>query len=213
MPHFNIILGLTACYFLVILGLVLYARIKSTKSLLPGLNEFFLAGKDLPPLVLTFTYIGSLFSTFTVLGLSGLVYANGIGGVLFILLADAIGIAILFWVGKKMRRFAEGKRIFSPLEIISHNYQSRHLGLFMACVFVVFIMPYISLQLVGVGAFINSYTNGHITYTSGVGSMMLVVLLYLFLGGMRAVAYTDFVQIFASFIGLAAGSVAFIFPF
>ncbi len=104
-----------------------------------------------------------------------------------------------------MRRFAETKRIFSPLEIISHHYKSRHLGLFMAVIFTVFLMPYISLQLVGIGAFINAYTDGAITYTTGVGSMMFIIFVYLFLGGMRAVAYTDFVQITASFIGLLAG--------
>ena len=66
-------------------------------------------------------------------------------------------------------------------------------------------MPYISLQLVGVGAFINAYTDGAINYSLGVGSMMLIIFIYLFLGGMRAVAYTDFVQISASFIGLILG--------
>jgi len=205
MQHFTIILGLTACYFAVILGFVLYARVKSSGNILPGLNEFFLAGKNLSPLVLTFTYMGSLMSTFTVIGMPGLVYTHGIGGTLFFALLIGIGLSLFYYVGKKLRRATEGKRIFSPIEVISLSYNSRKLGFFIAIIFAIFLMPYISLQLVGVGAFINAYTDGAINYTVGVGSMMLIVFIYLFLGGMRAVAYTDFVQISASLIGLTLG--------
>lgn len=205
MLHFNIILGLTACYFAVILGFVLYARVKSTNSILPCLNEFFLAGKNLSPLVLTFTYLGSVFSTFSILGMPGIVYVHGLGGTVFYLSLAAAGIVLYFIISKKLRAFAAEKRIFSPLEAISQSYNSRQLGFFMAAVFTIFFMPYISLQLVGAGAFISAYTDGAITYVTGVGSMMLIVFIYLFLGGMRAVAYTDFVQITTSFLGLALG--------
>lgn len=205
MQHFTIILGLTACYFMVILGFVLYARLKETKKLLPGLNEFFLAGKNLSTLVLTFTVAGSLFSTFTVLGLPALIYGHGIGALILYLSFYIIGIPLFFVIGKKLHHSIKGKRIFSPIEAISSNYKSRKLGLFMAVILAIFLVPYISLQLVGVGAFINAYTDGAINYTLGVGSMMFIVFIYLFLGGMRAVAYTDFVQISASFIGLILG--------
>ena len=205
MQQFSLVLGLTACYFAVILGFVLYARFKSTKSLLPGLNEFFLAGKNLSPLVLTFTYMGSLFSTFTVLGIPGLVYTHGISAIIFYLSLHSGGVLLFLCVAKKMRRIAENKRIFSPLEIFSDSYNSRKLGLFIAVIFTIFFMPYISLQLVGVGSFISSYTDGAITYTTGVGAMLFIIFVYLFLGGMRAIAYTDFVQIMASFIALIAG--------
>jgi SSS family solute:Na+ symporter len=205
MLNFNLILGLTACYFAIILGFVLYARYKSTNRLLPGLNEFFLAGKDLSPLVLTFTYIGSLFSTFTVLGMPGLTYTHGLGAIIFYILLHSFGVLLFLCVAKKMRRYAQGKRIFSPIEIISDHYNSRKLGFFIAVIFTIFLMPYISLQLVGIGTFITSFTDGAVTYTTGVGSMLFVIFIYLFLGGMRAVAYTDFVQIAASLIGLMCG--------
>lgn len=205
MLNFNIILGLTACYFAVILGFVVYARFKSTRRLLPGLNEFFLAGKNLSPLVLTFTYIGSLFSTFTVLGMPGLAYTHGLGAIIFYMLLHSFGIILFLMIAKKMRAYADGKRIFSPLEIISDHYKSRKLGLFIAVIFTLFLMPYIALQLVGIGVFIHSFTDGAVTYVTGVGSMLVIIFIYLFLGGMRAVAYTDFVQIAASLLGLIAG--------
>ncbi len=205
MHNFGIIIGLTALYFAVILGLVLYSRIKETKSIMPGLNEFFLAGKNLHPLVLAFTYVGSIFSTFSILGMPGLAYAHGISGPGFVFIATIIGCLIILFLGKKLRKYSANKRIYSPIEIFSERYKSRRLGLYMACIFTIFLMPYISLQLVGIGKFLESYTDGQIGYTLGVGSMMAIVLIYLFLGGMRAVAYTDFVQTMAIFLGLIFG--------
>ena len=205
MEHFSIIIGLTAIYFAIILGLVVYARIKETKSIMPGLNEFFLAGKNLHPLILTFTFVGSLFSTFSVLGMPGLAYAHGIGGPLFILFATWLGTILIYYLGRKLFKASRGQRVFSPIEIISKSYHSRRLGLLIALIFAILLIPYISLQLVAIGKFIVSYTDGQVSYMTGVGSMMAIVLAYLFLGGMRAVAYTDFIQTIAIFIGLLVG--------
>lgn len=205
MNNFGIIIGLTGLYFFIILAFVVYARFKSTKSILPGLNEFFLAGKNLHPVVLVCTFVGSLFSTFAVLGMPALAYGHGIGAIAFQLLIFPVAIWFLVVIGKRFRRYAEGKRIFSPVEIISQSYNSRRLGLFVALIFAVFLMPYISLQLVGIGTFLEAYTQGQITYVTGVGSMMAIVAIYLLLGGMRAVAYTDFVQLTAMALGLSCG--------
>lgn len=205
MAHFTTILGMTACYFAFILALVVYARWKETKSLLPSLNEFFLAGKNLHPAILAGTFAASYFSTWTVLGLPGMLYAQGIGALYFVFVLDILGVAVLFWLGPRIRRFARENKIFSPVEIVSLSYQSRALGLCVAVLFMIFLMPYISLQLVGVGAFIEGYTNGQISYLLGVGSMMVIVLIYLLLGGMRAVAYTDIIQMLAIIIGMGFG--------
>lgn len=205
--NIHIILGLCFLYFLVILAFVVYARYRATKCFLPDINEFFLASKSLSPLVLTCTYVASLFSTFSILGLPILMYAHGISGLFFIFITDLIGLTILVYVGKRLYRYAQGEKIFSPIEAISKAYNSRVLGTVLAGIFVIALLPYIALQLVGIGAFMESYSEGRINYLTGVGSMMAIVLIYLFLGGMRAVAYTDFVQLFAMLIGLLFGAV------
>lgn len=205
MSGFTIILGLTFLYFAFILGLVVYARIKETKQIMPGLGEFFLAGKNLPSAVLGLTFVASLFSAFAALSLPGYIYTHGINGFGFLIVSDLVGIIILLTLGKRLWRFGEKTKIYSPIEAVSHQYNSRALGLFIAIFITIFMMPYISLQLVGIGKFIESYTDGQVGYLVGVGSMMAVVILYLFLGGMRAVAYTDFLQYIAIFVGLYCG--------
>ncbi len=123
----------------------------------------------------------------------------------FVFAGSLACLPLVYYIGRRLRAYAQDKRIFSPVEVISQRYGSRRLGLFLAIIFTLFMMPYISLQLVGIGAFIEAYTDGQITYAVGVGSMMVIVLLYLFLGGMRVVAYTDFIQMSAIIIALVAG--------
>ena len=204
--HIYVILGLIAAYFSVILGFVLYARYKTTQHILPGISEFFLASKNLSPLVLTCTYVASLFSTFSILGLPALMYAHGLSAIYFIAFTDFFGLILLVVIGKKLHRAACEKQIFSPIEAISAAYNSQKLGFVLALVFALSLLPYIALQLVGIGAFIDSYSDGRIDYVTGVGAMMAIVLLYLFLGGMRAVAYTDFIQLVAMVVGLLFGA-------
>ena len=207
MINLGLIFTLTAAYFAIILGFVVYARLKETKQLLPGLNEFFLAKKNLHPAILAATFTASLFSTFTIIGMPGMTYAQGIGAIVFFVVLDFFGILFVLWIGPKLFRFAQENRVFSPVEIISHAYNSRKLGGLIAIVFSVLLIPYIALQLVGVGAFIDGFTEGQISYVVGVGSMLVVVFIYLFLGGMRAVAYTDFVQLIAMLFGIILGFV------
>jgi SSS family solute:Na+ symporter len=202
----RIILGLTLCYFIAILGFVVFARYKTTKSLMPSISEFFLASKDLNPIILACTYAASLFSTFSILGLPALIYAHGISSIYFIAITDALGLTLLIIIGKRLHRMGQEKRMFSPIEAISENYNCQRLGCIVAAIFTLALLPYISLQLVGIGAFIDSYSGGRIDYLTGVGAMMTIVLLYLFLGGMRAVAYTDFIQLIAMVFGLLAGA-------
>lgn len=205
-----IILGLTTTYFIGILGTILFIRVRKTGSFVPSLEEFFLAGRSLHPFVMVCTYVGSLFSAFFAVGLAGFVFTNGVGGEGFILMADAIGILLMMTFYKRLRRYALETKSVSPIECLSKSYDNRWLGVIAALLMMVFMAPYISMQLVGIGKFLEGLTGGSIGYVNGVGAMMVVVALYLIFGGMRAVAYTDLVQIFAVFIGIFGGIFYFI---
>ncbi len=203
-----IILSVTAAYFLIVLAAIMYARVKSTGSIVPGLSEYFLAGRNINSFVLICTYIGSLFSAFFALGSPGFIYTHGLGGGIFITAADLFGIVFMVSFYKTLRAYSIEHDIYSPIECMSHAYGSRVLGLICAIMMMFFLSPYISMQLVGMGKFLEGLTDGDIGYVSGVGTMMGIVALYLIFGGMRAVAYTDFVQTLAIFIGIF-GSVTF----
>lgn len=211
MANIEIILGVVAAYFMIVLGMIMYTRYKAEKKLFASMSEFMLANKSLPTFVLVCTYVGSLFSTFSVLGIPAYVYAHGVGGYGFIILTYFLGVVICLTYYKYLRRFAAQNKIFSPLEAVSLSYKSKILGMICAVLFIIFLLPYISLQLVAVGKFLESMSGGSIGYIEGVGSMMIVVAIYLVFGGMRAVAYTDLIQLIAMVLGITGGALILLF--
>ena len=208
---FLLILSITGLYFLIILGTVLFIRFRKTGSILPGLDEFFLASRDLSPVVMAGTFVGTVFSAFFAIGFPGLIYTHGIAGVGFIILADVMGVFFVMTYYKSLRAYALEHKLYSPIECLSKAYNNKWLGLTAAAIMIFFICPYIAIQLVGIGKFIEGLSDGEIGYIASVGSMVVIIAIYLIFGGMRAVAYTDIVQALAIFLGIFCGTAFMIY--
>lgn len=105
----------------------------------------------------------------------------------------------------RLRAYAQKHQLISPIEVLAKSYNSPAVGVIFALVFVCFIVPGLALQLVAIGFFLENLSGGAIGYLNGVGLMVSVVLLYVVLGGMRAVAYTDALQSLLMLAGLIGG--------
>lgn len=206
----KLILYFIAGYFLCILGALIASRFKKTGTILPGLDEFFLANRNLPTIILIFTFCGSLTSAFLVVGIPGAVFANGLGSLGFIMLIDVVLLPLLVLFYTSIRRYAREHDLLSPLECFSRSYKSKSLGLVMAVFLITFLCPYLAIQLVGLGKVLQGISGGEINYINGVGFVMGIIAVYLIFGGMRAVAYTDFIQSLAIIIGLLGGVFFFV---
>lgn len=210
MHNIQFLLGLVGSYFLLVLGVMVWARVKKTGKIMPSAEEFFLAGRCLPTPVLIATFVGTLFSAFTVVGLPGSVYAHGVAGAGFVFLTLLVMAGIMCLWAFPFRQYALKHKVMSPVEVLSHAYKSPFLGVLIVVLTLFFLSPYLSLQLVGLGKLLEGLSGGEIGYVDGVGFVALVILCYLLVGGMRAVAFTDFVQTIAIFIGIVGGVSVFV---
>lgn len=61
-------------------------------------------------------------------------------------------------------------------------------------VMVFFTLPYLALQPLGAGYLLDSLTGGAVPFAVGAGLLTVVIVLYVVVGGMRAVASTDVLQ-------------------
>ena len=107
MPDVKIILALVASYFILVLAAIVWGRYKENRTLLPKIEEFLLANRNLPTSVLVLTMIGSLFSAFTVIGVPGLAYSHGIAAMGWSPFAVALCCIIFLTYGKALRRYAK----------------------------------------------------------------------------------------------------------
>ena len=170
-------------------------------------EDFFLGRRGrqgLHPLLLLVSYAATVYSAFTLIGMPGFIYRHGVGAFGAIVISQLLQVACILFFGMALwRRAQEFPGATSPIEIVSHSYRSPRLGLFVFTATVLFVIPHLTLQLVGIGRLIEGVTDGRVGYIQSVGVILFVMMLYSELGGFRGIVWTDVTQFILSVCGMA----------
>jgi SSS family solute:Na+ symporter len=189
------------------LGIVLYIGIFALRGRRGrGAEDFFLAGRSLGGLVFLFSLFGTHMTAFAILGSSGHAFRNGI--VTFPLMASSSAIVVpicLLWIGTRI--WALGKRhgFMTPVQIFRDRWECGHIGTFIFVVQAALLVPYIIIGVMGGGTTLNAISGGLVPYWLGGAVVALVVMSYVFFGGMRGTAW---VNTFQTLLFLSFGAVA-----
>lgn len=173
-----------------------------------GAEDFFLAGRSLGPAVFLLSLFGTNMTAFTILGASGHAFANGI--VTFGLMASSSAIVIpltLFFFGTRL--WALGKRhgFITPVQMMRDRWECGHIGTFITAAQTLFLVPYIIISVMGGGTALSAISGGRIPYWAGGAVVAIVVMSYVFFGGMRGTAW---VNTFQTILFLSFGSVTIV---
>lgn len=173
-----------------------------------SVTDFFLANRSLGGIVAAFTYSATTYSAFMLVGLAGFTYTGGVGALGFelIYLSGLVLVAFFgprFWVAGKKYNY------LTPTEMLGDRYQSKALEVIAALAAIVFLIPYSSVQLLGIGTLLEGLTGGGIPFSTGLIIALIFSVSWAWLGGMRSVAWTDFFQALVM-VTVATASVVFI---
>ncbi len=180
-------------YFVAMLGIgvVLFLRSKSTSD-----KDYFLGGKSMGPWVTAMSAQASDMSAWLLMGLPGSILAFGLGQA-WIGIGLAIGTA-LNWIliARRLRRFSQaaGDSITLP-QYLSNRFVTKGKGLQITCavVFLVCFTVYVASAFVaGTDVFTALFPNVNRSVAMVIFAAILIV--YTFLGGYKAVCWTDFFQ-------------------
>ncbi len=171
---------------------IFYLGYRGWRSRGSGLAEFFVAGRSLGGTVGFLTWSATLFSAFTLVGLPGFFYTHGIGSWVFIAFADTYMGVMFYVIGRRIWRLGRQYDFITPTELLGYRFASPALSILAVAVSAIFLLPYIAIQMIGVGRLLQGATG--IPYLWGSLFLLLVVLIYSELGGLRAVAWTDALQ-------------------
>ena len=193
------------------LAVVLYIGIfafRGARGAGAGAEDYFLAGRSLGPAVFLLSLFGTNMTAFTILGSAGHAFANGI--LTFGLMASSSAFIIpltLFFVGTRM--WALGKRhgFMTPVQMFRDRWECGHIGTVIFAVQAALLVPYIVIGVMGGGTAIRAITGGVVPYWLGGAVVALVVMSYVFFGGMRGTAW---VNTFQTVLFLSFGAVAVI---
>jgi SSS family solute:Na+ symporter len=171
-------------------------------------ESYILGGRGIGWLVAGFTLMATQYSALTFLGFPGTMYRSGLGGYVAIT-GMYIGFAALYWLLFAARTWKVGRAFghTTPADTFSHFFESRWVGYVLGAMLIATLIPYIQVQILGIGILFDVATDGLIPFTLGAIIVYAVIILYTFLGGMRSVAYVDTFQGVLLFGGLVIGAV------
>jgi SSS family solute:Na+ symporter len=168
----------------VILGLLSRGRAKM------DLEEWTVAGRRFGGVFLWVLAAGEIYTTFTFLGAAGYAYGEG-GPVFYILGYGTLAYIISFFILPPIWRYAKRNGLVTQADYFRHRFSSPWLGLIAAVVGVVFLVPYLDLQLEGLGDIVTTVTNGAIPRAVSMTVAFALVALFVFASGLRSTAWTS----------------------
>lgn len=181
-------------YLVSVLAIGIYFFFKTRGG---GEKDYFLGGRQMNSWVTALSAQASDMSAWLLMGLPGSIWAFGMGKV-WIAIGLLIG-TILNWIftAPRLRKFSKvaGDSITIP-EYLSNRFLSKNnvLRIICAVVFFVCYAVYAASSFKACGAVFNNIfgLDPSTTYTIYIAAA--VILLYTFLGGFKAVCWTDFFQ-------------------
>jgi SSS family solute:Na+ symporter len=191
-------------YLAIVLYIGIFAFRRSTHR--DEAEDYFLAGRSLGPLVFLLSLFGTNMTAFAILGSSGHAFNNGI--VTFGLMASSSALIIpltIFLIGTRV--WALGKRFgfITPVQMFRDRWECGNIGTVIFAVQAALLIPYIIIGVMGGGTALNAISGGRIPYWFGGALVALVVMSYVFFGGMRGTAWVNTLQtaLFLSFGAVA----------
>ena len=193
------------CYFVVVLGIGLFFFFKSKGS---GEKDYFLGGRAMGPWVTALSAQASDMSGWLLMGFPGSILAFGMGQV-WIGIGLALGtMANWIFVARRLRKFsvAANDSITVP-QYLSNRFltQSPALQIICAVVFLVFFTVYVASSFVaGQTVFVQVVPQLADKPEVALLIFAAIIIVYTFLGGFKAVCWTDFFQGLMMLVALLA---------
>lgn len=156
--------------------------------------DYLLAGSNLGSFLGLFTFAATLFSTFTLLGMPDFFRVHGVGAWIFLAVADAAMVFGIIWGGYYFRRKALTEGYWGMAGFMRRCYGTRLAGLVTFLGAFVFLIPYVAIQIRGVAIFLDQAFPGALPVWAWASGMVLIMLLYSELGGLKAIIYSDTLQ-------------------
>ncbi len=165
-----------------------------TKKQIKTSTDFMLGGAKIGVAIGLMTFAATLFSTFTLLGMPDFSRVNGVGAWIFLTFSDAVMVFLILWFGFYLRKRV-GKSPYQGMSaLLQKCYQNRMAGyLYFTAVFL-FLIPYIAIQIRGVAIFLVSAFPDFIPVWGWSIGVVLIMLIYSELGGLKAIIYADSLQ-------------------
>jgi SSS family solute:Na+ symporter len=177
------------------------------------LEQWTVAGRGFGLVLVWLLMAGEIYTTFAFLGASGWAYSRG-GPTLYIIAYAPLAYVVSFYILPPIWEVGRKYALQTESDFFERRYGNKHMAAFVAVVGVVFIIPYLQLQLTGLGIIVEVASFEGIGRTPAMVIAFALVAAFVFASGVRAVAWVsvlkDILMLFAAlFIGIGVPYIHF----
>jgi solute:Na+ symporter, SSS family len=187
--------------FAIVMLVIGYLSGRGEKNLHHSLSGYYLAGKNLGFIALFFTLYATQYSGNTIVGYAPSAYRTGFSWLQSVsFMTIIIGVYLLF--APRLYVVSKRQNFVTPTDWLQFRFKSKAVTLLSIFLMLWGLGNYLLEQLVAIGQAASGMTGGTIPYQIAVIVFVVVMLVYEWLGGMKAVAFTDVMQGVILMIGI-----------
>ena len=157
------------------------------------LEQWSVAGRGFGVVFVWILMAGEIYTTFAFLGASGWAYSRG-GPALYIITYLALAYAISFFILPQLWEYGKKHGIQTQSDFFQARYQNKYIAAGVALIGIIFIIPYIQLQLTGLGIIMEATSFGGIAKAQAQVIACVLVALFVFISGIRAIAWAAVIK-------------------
>ncbi|MFE0104074.1 sodium:solute symporter [Streptomyces sp. NPDC059009] len=155
-----------------------------------GLAEWSVGGRSLGAVFIWVLMAGEGYTSFSYLGAAGWGYNFG-APVLYVVAYMSCGYAVGYVVGPTLWAYARRHGLVSITDMVAHRYGKPWLGAVIALLATVFLLPYIQLQITGMGVVVSTISYGAISLNWAYFIGFAVTVGFVVVSGLRGSAWVS----------------------
>lgn len=189
---------LVAPFILYLLGLLGFGIIAS--RYMNDLSDYLLGGRTIGGGVTALTLQATSMSGFMFMGGPALAFQQGLWALWYAVGDFGGGLVNLAVLGRNLRRVTEAMGSLTPIEWLEDRYPHPSIRIAGASISIVFLAAYVFAQFIAAGKAIEVISGLPFLYGLMIGAG--IIILYTFVGGYLAVAWTDAFQAIVMAVGI-----------
>lgn len=193
----SVTLGVMLGYLVVLATMAIWSRRETTT-----LEGYFLAGKKLPFWVVAFSANATGESGWLLLGLTGMGYAVG-AKAYWVVIGELLGI-IASWafISRRLKRLGDETQSITITDVLVAKFSdsANTIRAIAVGIIIVMVTTYVTAQMVASGKALSEFVGWGYRESVVIGAVIIIG--YTFIGGYKAVSYTDVVQGVLMLLGL-----------
>jgi solute:Na+ symporter, SSS family len=155
--------------------------------------QFIVGGRSLGAIFLWLLMAGEVYTSFTFLGAAGWAYSKG-APAFYIICYLTVACILSFFYLPPIWRTARRHGLLTSADYFAVKYQSPLLGMLVALVGVVFLVPYITLQLTGIQILLQIAGYGAIDSILAAGLAFGLIVAFVLVSGLRGAAWASLIK-------------------